>query len=82
MIIHRGTLTLQKLKELSAQHLQVKDNRDTFNPAKNNKAISIIEQSDGNFKGEAFRNGKLVEIRAGDPNSVLLGLMTHNGNTK
>lgn len=77
MIIHRGTLTLEKLKELSAEHLQLKDNSDMYNPAKNAKAISILEQEDGNWKGEAVRNGKLVEVRAGDPNTVLLMIITH-----
>lgn len=50
---------------------------EIYNPSKNPKAISLIEQEDGNWKGEAFRYGKLVEVRAGDPNTVLTMLITH-----
>lgn len=77
MIIHRGTLTLDKLKELSATHLKLKDDSSMYNPSKNPKVISIIEQDDGNWKGYAFKNKKLTEVRAGDPNTVLLMITTH-----
>lgn len=49
-----------------------------FNPAINEKAISIIEQSDGNWKGFAKNRGKLVSVRAGDPATVLTQLITHS----
>lgn len=78
MIIHRGTLTLEKLRDLAANHLKLKDDSSIYNPAKNPKALSIIEQPDGNWIGETFKNGKLVQVRAGDPNSVLLLLITHS----
>lgn len=77
-ILHRGTLTLSKLKELASEHLTVKDSSDVYNPEKNHKTISITEQEDGNWKGKAYRHGKIVEIRAGDPNTVLVMLLTHS----
>lgn len=70
---------MQKLKELASQHLTLKDNSDIYNPAKNPKTISITEQLDGNWIGQANKFGKVVEVRAGDPNSVLVMLITHNG---
>ena len=78
MIIHRGSLTLEKLKELASQHLQLKDNSDEYNPNNNPKAISIIEQADGNYIGKANKFGKVVEVRAGDPQTVLVSLITHS----
>lgn len=77
-IIFKGTLTQSKLKELAAKHLTLSDS-DIYNPAKNPKAISIIEQPDGNWKGKALRNGTMVEVRAGDPNWVLQMIVTHDG---
>ena len=47
-----------------------------FDPYKNPKAISIIEQKDGNFKIWGQRNGKMVEIRAGKPEDCLGQFLT------
>lgn len=49
-------------------------------PLKNNNAISIIKQEDGNYKGYIVKYGKLVEVREIDPQSVLQRLLTHDGN--
>ena len=76
-IIYQGSLTLEKLKELASQHLQLKDDSKDFNPSKNSKTISLTEQEDGNWKGVTQKNGKLVEIRTNDPQTALLGLITH-----
>jgi len=48
------------------------------NPEKNHKAISIIQMEDGNWKGWMWRWGKLIEVREGDPNTVLNTLLTHS----
>jgi hypothetical protein len=50
-----------------------------YNPEKNPKAISIIEEEDGNFRGYTQKFGKLVSVRAGKPEDVLVGLITHDG---
>lgn len=47
-----------------------------FSPVKNDKAISIIQQEDGNWKGWMTKNGKLIQARQGDPNTVLNLLLT------
>jgi len=46
-------------------------------PEKNHKAISIIEQEDGNWKGWMWKHGKVVEVRQVDPLTVLSLLLTH-----
>lgn len=48
-----------------------------YNPEKNKDAISIIRQEDGNYKGYAQKDGKLIEVRAGDPHTALEMLITH-----
>lgn len=48
-----------------------------YNPSKNPKAISLILQEDGNWIGTANKHGKVVEVRAGDPNTVLQMIITH-----
>lgn len=48
-----------------------------YNPEKNEKAISIIQQSDGNWIGKTQKFGKLVESRSNDPQTVLMELITH-----
>lgn len=55
-------------------------NQINFDPTTNDKVISIILQEDGNYKGYTQKFGKLVEVRAGDPQTVLVMLITHNGN--
>ena len=47
-----------------------------YDPEKNHKAISIIEQEDGNWKGWMWRWGKLVEVRDVSPSAVLVTLLT------
>lgn len=46
------------------------------------EVITLEKQADGNWIGKMKRFGKLVEIRDIDPQSVLLGLLTHPGNEK
>lgn len=50
-----------------------------FDPNKDPNAISIILQTDGNWKGYTQRFGKLVEVREISPTDCLLRLMTHDG---
>lgn len=38
--------------------------------------IRIVKQPDGNYKGWMHKNGKFIEIRDIDPNTVLLKLLT------
>ena len=45
-------------------------------PNKNYKAISIIQQEDGNYKAWMTKYGKVIEIRAGDPMTALQMLLT------
>lgn len=50
-----------------------------FDPSTNPKAISIIEQPDGNWMGWTQRFGKLIEVREISPNDCLVKLLTHDG---
>lgn len=50
-----------------------------YDPNLNHDVIVIIKQSDGNYIGEMTKYGKLIEVRAGDPNTVLNLLITHDG---
>ena len=47
-----------------------------FSPLKNNDAISIIKQKDGNYRGWMHKNGKLIQVRQSEPNTVLQLLLT------
>ncbi len=76
-IIHRGTLTIEKLKELCLEHLEIKSDSDMYNPAKGEGIISLRKQEDGNWKGTMLRNGTLLESREQDPQYALQALMTH-----
>lgn len=76
-VIYRGTLTKEKLKELAKIHLGFGDNDAQFNPSKNPKAISVIQQEDGNYIGSMWKIDHFVEVRQGDPNTVLSLLITH-----
>ena len=49
-----------------------------YNPETNDKVISIIKQEDGNYKGYTQKGGKLIEVRQGDPQTVLVMLITHS----
>jgi hypothetical protein len=48
-----------------------------FDPYKNPKAISIIEQGDGNWKLFAQKNGKMIEIRSGKPQDAVGEFIIH-----
>ncbi len=50
-----------------------------YDPAKNPNAISIIRQPDGNYIGKASKWGMVVEVRQGDPHTVLSMLIAHDG---
>jgi hypothetical protein len=77
-IVHRGTLTLDKLKELCFEHLEIKSDSDTWNPNLNDKIISLRLEEDGNWKGFKLRNGTLLETREATPDHALVKLLTHN----
>lgn len=47
-----------------------------YDPAKNHEAIVIIKQEDGNYKGYAWKHGKVVEVRDIDPNTVITRIIT------
>lgn len=76
-VIYRGTLTIDKLKELAWENLEVKSDSDLYNPHKSPNTISIIKQDDGNWKGLAQRNGKVLESREVGPEMALQALLTH-----
>jgi len=48
-------------------------------PNKNPKAISIIQQEDGNWMGTINKFGKVVNVRDIGPETVLQKLLTHDG---
>ena len=48
-----------------------------FDPNTNANVISIIKQPDGNWIGYTQKNGKTIEVRQGDPGTVLQLLITH-----
>lgn len=83
-IIHRGTLTLEKLKELSKIHLsqkpEYKKEIELMEAQANtptDDSFTVTKQKDGNWKGATKKNGKTIEIRDIDPNTVLTRLLTH-----
>ena len=39
----------------------------------------IVKQMDGNYIGYTFKGGKLVQVRQGDPQTVLTMLITDSG---
>lgn len=41
------------------------------------KKYTIEEQADGNYIGTTQRNGEPIEVRQGDPHTVLTMLITH-----
>jgi len=67
------------LNEIKKIEAGIKKEDKEYDPTKNPNAISIIKQPDGNYKGWTQRNGKLIEIRTNDPQTVLLGLLTASG---
>lgn len=50
-----------------------------YNPEENPKAISIIQQEDGNWKGYMQKFDKLIVVRDYDPQIVLQKLLTSDG---
>lgn len=50
-----------------------------YSPHKNPKAISLIEQPDGNWIGEMFKFGKIITARDIGPTDVLVRLIVSNG---
>lgn len=50
-----------------------------FNPYQNAKAISIVQQDDGNWKGWMVKFGKVILVRGVGPGTVLDMLLTHDG---
>lgn len=60
-------------------YLTTKEIEAIKGPVKNPKAILIVQQDDGNWRGFAQKNGKLVQTRQGDPGTVLQMLITHDG---
>lgn len=72
--------TIEAPKELPKLSIdqQVKNKLDSiYNPFHNAKAISIIQQPDGNWIGEMNKGGNVVSSRQGDPQTVLTMLITH-----
>lgn len=59
---------------MTDSHLVVENE---WNPKYNHKAISIIQQEDGNWKGWMYKHEKLIEVRQIDPQAVLQALLTH-----
>jgi len=78
-VIYRGTLTLNKLKELYEEFFPQKGTTSQYSPHDNDKTISITQQEDGNWIGEAKKYGKVVSVRTNDPQGALLMLLTHPG---
>lgn len=48
-----------------------------WNPQRNKNAITLIQQPDGNWRGFMWRNNAFIQVRQGDPNTVLNLLLTH-----
>lgn len=75
-IVHRGTLTIEKLKELCYEHLDLKSDSDEWNPKLDPNIITLKKQDDGNWKGYTIKNGILIESREQMPEHALLKLQT------
>lgn len=84
MIIHRGTLTLEKLKELADYHLpkpEVTAPVAVENPIPrvDEGVFSIRRDDDGNFSGMTKKFGAFIQVRDISPEAVLQRLLTHDG---
>ncbi len=78
--LEEGKLEIAELiKAVKDELVVVITKADVFNPAKNDKAISIIQQEDGNWTGTMQKFGKVVSAREVKPEDVLLKLITHSG---
>jgi TATA-box binding protein (TBP) (component of TFIID and TFIIIB) len=47
-----------------------------FHPENNPDVISLLKRPDGNWRGFLFKNGKMVQTRAGSPQEALEALIT------
>lgn len=47
-----------------------------FHPENNEGIISLLKRPDGNWRGFMYKNGKLVQSRAIDPQAALQALIT------
>lgn len=89
-IIHRGTLTLEKLKELATKHLPAMSLSEaqkaiqeaelqgiqSINKDFGDNDFLIKKQKDGNWKAYTYKNGKLIQVREIDPMYCLQRLLT------
>ena len=50
-----------------------------YDPEKNEGAISIQKQKDGNYIGIMQKFGKIITVRGVGPETVLQMLLTHDG---
>lgn len=76
-IIHRGTLTIDKLKDLCFQYLEIKSDSDIWNPHINANVITLVRQPEGHYKGYIQKGGVVVESRELIPEHALQALLTH-----
>lgn len=73
----KSSKPMNSLDEIAKTEADIKYVSTETDPEKNDKAISIIQGKDGNWKGKIQKNGKLIEVRTNDPQTVLLELLTH-----
>lgn len=87
-IIYRGTVTIDRLKELAAQHLQPAEPTATVTVKKPvggptqvvaDGMFIIVKDPDGNYSGLTKKFGRVVSVRDIGPEIVLLKLLTHDG---
>lgn len=67
------------LKEIQEYEKDSKKENLESDPHKNEYAISIIRQPDGNWIGRTQKFGKVVSVREVGPETVLQKLLTHGG---
>lgn len=48
-----------------------------WNPQRNENVITILKDKDGNYRGFMKKNGKFIQVRQADPNTVMQLLITH-----
>ncbi len=68
-VVHRGTLTEEKLQDLCRGLDQVEGR------------YVIERQPDGNFIGSTFKFGTIITVREVSPEYCLQRLLTHDGKT-
>ncbi len=76
--IFSGHLDIEKLKDLCLTHFNVKSDADEYSAKHNSKAISLVLQEDGSWKGYWQNHGKFIEVREGKPEDCLVKLLTHD----